>query len=201
MDIARPQWTFLERFYNILLYCLGALQIQFLISYWLNFIFFLQGSAHLLLTAGFPLCSEKYLNLPWASSHAILKFLWAEILLTSFSSTSWLGFSVFWSTSTPFKKECEAWDAPAQKSYVSSNTRPFYVTISLKSCPQIYQLQVIRKLSAEIVGHFPQWKDGRASILTISLGLPETSTPLEPGMCFSRSLFNKHLRRLQCPGF
>lgn len=131
-----------------------------------KFYFIFQDSAHLLLTAGFSLCSEKYLNLPWASSHAILKFLWAEILLTSFSSTSWLGLPVFWSTSTPFKKEYEAWDSPAQKPYVPSNTRPIYVTVSLKSWPQIYQLQMIRKIWAEIIGHFllmKRWKDIHSS--------------------------------------
>lgn len=127
MDIARPQWTFLERLYNILLYCLDALQIQFLISYWLNFIslFFFGPCAHLLLTAGFPLCCEKDLNLFWASGHAIFEFLWADIMLTSFSSTSWLGLTVFWSTSTPFKKECEVCGSSQQKLYVSLIQGPF----------------------------------------------------------------------------
>lgn len=43
---------FLKAF-HILLYCLDHLQIQFLISYWLNFIFFFRPRTHLPFNPGF----------------------------------------------------------------------------------------------------------------------------------------------------
>lgn len=122
---------FFKGSFHILLYCLDHLQIQFLISYWLNFIFFFRPRAHLPFNPGFSSSAEREAlislgpaAMPFKNSSG-QRFSWSNIVQSRFLA----GTYCLPSASVPFSKEHEGGIFPEARTLLPSNVSPFSLAL------------------------------------------------------------------------
>lgn len=122
---------FFKGSFHILLYCLDPLQIQFLISYWLNFIFFFRPRAHLPFNPGFSSSAGREALISLGPAAMPFKhssgqwFSWSNIVQSRFLA----GTYCLPSASVPFSKEHEGGIFPEARTLLPSNVSPFSLAL------------------------------------------------------------------------